>query len=100
MTYDPIIVNTVLIALVVILADALLGIIRAISRGEFDVRKLPQFLQSSVLPYAGSLVVLAVFSLWVSEIKVLLMACAGFTTAKYLAEIKDKLVAMGMAKSE
>ncbi len=90
------VLNSLLLVLSVILVDTLLGIIRAIARQEFDVRVLPQFLQTSVFPYVGSLIVLAVFSFFVPEIKALLMTAAAFLLAKYLAEIKDKLQDMMM----
>lgn len=93
---DVQVLNSLLLVLSVILVDTLLGIIRSIARQEFDVRVLPQFLQTSVFPYIGSLIVLAVFSFFVPEIKALLMTAAAFLLAKYLAEIKDKLQDMMM----
>jgi hypothetical protein len=94
-TIDPNVIQALIVALAVILVDALLGIIRAIARGEFDFTRLPQFLISNLLPYVGSLLVLAVFSLFVQEIKAILLASAAFILAKFLAEIKNKLADMG-----
>ena len=93
---DVQVLGSLLLVLSVIVADTLLGIIRAIARQEFDVRVLPQFLQTSVFPYVGSLIALAVFSFFVPEIKALLLAASAFLLAKYLAEIKDKLQDMVM----
>ena len=45
-----------------VLLDLLLGIILSIKQGNFDVRKLPQFLTSGVLPYVGSLLVFVLFA--------------------------------------
>ena len=96
----PEVIKALILALGVIVADALLGLVRAISRGEFDVRMLPRFLRTNVLPYAGGLLVLAVFSMFIEEIKAILLTSTGFVVAKFLAEILDKLRAMGMAKQE
>jgi hypothetical protein len=74
----------------IIMLDTLLGIITSISNKQFDIRKLPQFLQTSILPYVGGLTILALFS-YDSTIKPLFYAAATATTAKYIAEIKDKI---------
>lgn len=97
---DMTIVYTLLAALAVIVVDTLIGIVRAVAAGDFDVRYLPKFLQTAVLPYVGSMLILAVFSVFIAEIKALLMISAGFVIPKFLAEIKDKLVSMSMHKKE
>jgi hypothetical protein len=74
----------------IIVLDTLLGIVTSISQKQFNIRKLPQFLQTSILPYVGSLAILAVFS-YDGTIKPLFYAAATATTAKYIAEIKDKI---------
>ena len=76
-----------------IVLDTLLGIIVSISKKEFDVRQLPRFLQTSILPYVGGLTILAIFS-YNDTIKPLFYAAATATTAKYIAEIKDKISKM------
>lgn len=58
---DPKVLTTLGTALGLVLLDLLLGIILSIKQGNFDVRKLPQFLTSGVLPYVGSLMMLALF---------------------------------------
>lgn len=95
---DVTILYTLLAALSVVLIDTLLGIVKAIAAGNFDLRYLPRFLQTTLLPYVGSLLILAVFAVLVAEIKALLMASATFVIAKFLAEIKDKLVDMSLLK--
>lgn len=77
----------------IIVLDTLLGIITSISQKQFDIRKLPQFLQTSILPYIGGLTILAVFSYDVT-VKPLFYTAATATTAKYIAEIKDKISKM------
>lgn len=74
---DGTVLQALVLTLGVILADTLLGLVRSIARGEFDVRKLPQFLTTNVFPYAGGLLVLALFSAFIEEIKAILLASAG-----------------------
>lgn len=97
---DMTILYTLLAALSVIFIDTLLGIVKAIAAGDFDLRYLPKFLQTALLPYVGSLLILAVFAVLVAEIKALLMASAAFVIAKFLAEIKDKLSDLGVLKGD
>jgi hypothetical protein len=81
-----------------IFLDFLLGIILSVSKGDFDPRKLPQFLQKNILPYAGSVVLLGAFSLFLSEIKVLFFSATAAVGAKFLFEIKDKVRLLTGAK--
>ncbi|MHB1407153.1 MAG: hypothetical protein ACYCV0_16395 [Desulfitobacteriaceae bacterium] len=78
-------------ALGLIFLDLMLGIILALSKGEFEPRKLPKFLQSSVLPYVGSLTLLAVFSTIIPEIKALYFTAVTAVNAKFLFDVKDKI---------
>lgn len=64
------------------------------------MRMLPRFLRTNVFPYTGGLLVLAVFSMFIEEIKAILLTSAGFVLAKFQAEILDKLRSMGVAASE
>jgi hypothetical protein len=77
-----------------VLADALFGIILSIKAGKFDVRKLPQFLATNLLPYAGGLLVLALTSLFAGDYSTQVIAIFGaaalVTGAKFVAEIIDK----------
>jgi hypothetical protein len=93
---DSAVVQAVLFAVSAIVIDAVLGWIWAYAQGEFDLRKMPQFLRTNIFPYIGALLVLWAFSTYMEQIKVLLLAAAGFILMKFLAEIRDKLVGMGM----
>lgn len=42
-----------------IIADAIFGIILSIKNSEFEVAKLPQFLQGNVFPYLGGVIILS-----------------------------------------
>jgi len=78
-------------ALALILADFVLGVLIAMKRGELDARKLPQFLQTSVLPYMGSLVLLALFVGVSPVLETIFFTVTAAVGLKYLADIKDKL---------
>ena len=82
------------VALALIFLDLLLGIILAISRGEFEPRKLPKFLQSSILPFVGSLALLGFFSSLLPEIKALYFTSVTAVDAKFLFDIKDKVFSL------
>lgn len=82
--------------LVIILLDTLLGVILSIRAGTFDVRKLPQFMVTNLLPYAGGLLILALAG-WVAgdystQLLAIFYAAAAATGAKFLAEAKDKVI--------
>ncbi|KGK91065.1 hypothetical protein DP73_05380 [Desulfosporosinus sp. HMP52] len=46
-------------------------------QGNLDVRKLPQFLTSGVLPYLGSLLILAIFAKSIPAIAAVFYTSAG-----------------------
>lgn len=79
--------------LVLIIVNAALGIWRAFVADEFDVRELPAFLRNHVLFDGGALVILALGSTLHPGVKAIYLLCVAFLDAKYLAKIKDKLVA-------
>ncbi|GEM_PF-6364273 len=79
---------------ILVLADVLLGIILAIRFQRFDLRQLPKFLQTGVLPVLGSLLVAGSAAMVVEEMLVLFYAAVASATVKYLADIKDKLTAI------
>lgn len=87
------VIATVLAVLGLILVDALLGVVLAISKNQFDVQKFPQFLKTNVLPYVGGLLILAMAA-GNPQMKALFLASAAATAIKFIAEIKDKVVAL------
>lgn len=90
--YD--LLNVVTAVLVLIIIDVLLGIIQSVKEHTFDVRKLPQFLETMVLPYGGSLIVLLLGASFSDGVKGVLLAGCAAISVKVLAEIKDKLFAI------
>ncbi|MFY9175198.1 MAG: hypothetical protein WAO24_07680 [Peptococcia bacterium] len=88
----------ILTALIVVVAaivlDTVFGAIKA-ARDDYDsfnFRLLPKFLATGILPYVGALGILALAATFVGEpFTALFYASAAAVTAKYIAEIKDKL---------
>lgn len=78
--------------LALILANLVLGVLLAIKMNTFDVRKLPQFLETNLLPYIGGLLILALFSNMDPTLSVLFFTISAAVYAKFLANIKDQLV--------
>jgi hypothetical protein len=89
------ILTTLGVVLVLILLDSLLGIILSIKARIFNVRKLPQFLATNLLPYVGGLLVLALATYvagdYSAQVAAIFFAAAAATAAKFLTEIKDKV---------
>ncbi|KUO71301.1 MAG: hypothetical protein APF81_01705 [Desulfosporosinus sp. BRH_c37] len=82
-----------------VLLDLLLGIILSIKQGNFDVRKLPQFLTSGVLPYVGSLLVFVLFAGSLPAITAIFYTSAATVVAKFLVDIKDKLIGLNLDRT-
>jgi hypothetical protein len=77
--------------LVLIVANALLGMWAAFVAGEFDVREIPRFLREHVLCDLGPLFILGASSVVHPAMKALYLASVAALDLKYLAKIKDKL---------
>ncbi len=91
------IVNATLIVVAAIIIDALLGILKTFKpdNENFDIRKLPQFVASGILPYVGGLLIIGVAAEFIGEpYAALYYLIAAAVLAKYLVEIKDKLFSM------
>jgi hypothetical protein len=73
-----------------VLADFLFGVLLAFRDGNFSFSKLPQFIQTSLLPYSGGLLLLALFSNVNTELEALFFTIAATVTAKFLADIVAK----------
>ncbi|WP_027364036.1 hypothetical protein [Desulfotruncus alcoholivorax] len=81
-------------ALGLIIVDFCLGVFLALKQGDFDVRKLPKFLETGVIPYVGALVLLALFIGISPGLEAIFFACTAAIGLKYLADIKDKLASI------
>jgi len=81
------------ICVIAILADTLLGWVFAFIRGEFDIREAPRFLQTAVLPYVGSLLIVAGLAYLDPQYMPVFIIVTGIITAKFGVEaIKDKIL--------
>jgi len=81
------------ICVIAILADTLLGWVFAFTRGEFDIREAPRFLQTAVLPYMGSLLIVAGLAYLDPQYMPVFIIVTGIITAKFGVEaIKDKIL--------
>ncbi len=83
-----------LTVLAIITLDTVLGILASLKQGEFDWRELPRFLQTAILPFVGGLLLLGLVSMLSPEIAALYYAAVAATSAKFMAEIKDKVVVL------
>ena len=86
-----------IVVVVAIILDVILGAIKA-AKDDFDafnLRTLPKFLATGILPYVGGLGILALAAQFVGEpFAALFYAAAAAVAAKYVAEIKDKIMAI------
>jgi hypothetical protein len=73
-----------------ILADFIFGVLVSLRNGEFDLSKLPRFVETSLIPYVGGLLVLALFSNVNTELGALFFTIAATITVKFLADITAK----------
>lgn len=86
------VMTVLIIVMVAILLKTAFGILLAIKEAVFDVRKVPQFLATNVVPYLGGMAILAfVTHLVGGPFGYLFYMVALAVLAKYLTEIKDKI---------
>lgn len=83
-----------LTVLAIIVLDTLLGILVSLKQGQFNWRELPRFLQTAILPYIGGLLLLGLVSMLSNEVAAIFYAAVVATAAKFLAEVKDKVVVL------
>jgi len=92
--FSPAMVKALILVAALIATNLLLGIITAIREERFDWLVLPDFLRSAIIPVLGGLVVLAAGAVVVPEIEALYYAAAAAAGAKYLKDIRDKVVGL------
>jgi len=88
------IIYTFIVVVAAIVLDVIFGAIKAAKDDfdAFDFRLLPKFLATGILPYVGSLLVLALAAEFIGDpFAALFYAAAATVLAKYVTEIKDKL---------
>ena len=74
-----------------ILADFIFGVLVSIRNGNFQASKLPRFVETSLIPYIGGLLALALFSNTNAELGALFFTIAATITVKFLADITAKV---------
>lgn len=90
--FDPAVLFGLKLALIAILCDTAIGWLLAFVSGEFDIRMVPQFLKTNVLPYFGALVVLALVTVADAAYAPLFYFICLIVTTKFGIEaLKDKL---------
>ena len=81
-----------MVVMTAIALDFAFGIIVHIRTGDFDIRLVPGFLLSGVLPYVGGLIFLAIAAQKVGVVyQEIFLSVAGLIAMKYTAELKDKI---------
>lgn len=89
---DNSIILGIKICLIAILGDAMIGWLIAYLKGEFDIRKVPQFLKTNILPYIGSLFILGLLATLDSIYLPVFAGVVIFITGKFSIEaLKDKV---------
>lgn len=90
---DNTILNSLIISLVLILTDALMGILLSIKGKTFDIRVMPQFLKTNLLPYIGGLLIIGIGANYISELMPVFLTCVSLVSIKFGIEIiKDKVI--------
>jgi flagellar biosynthesis protein FliQ len=86
-------VFTVLVYVVVaIFVDAIFGAILSIKEDSFDLKELPRFLGTNLLPYVVGLFILAVVAEYQGEVfQYLFYTTAMFVIIRYIAKLKEKI---------
>lgn len=90
------VVYTLLVVTGLIVIDTLLGVIKAVAGGSFDIRLLADYLKTGVLPYVGALAILGAGALYVQPelLGAIFAASALATILKFAADIYDKAATM------
>lgn len=91
-SFDPAVLLGLKAAAVAILGDTVIGWILAFTRGQFDIRQVPKFLQTNVFPYMSILFVLAGLTVVSPDYKPIFFFICTIITAKFGVEaLKDKI---------
>ena len=90
---DPNIILGVKLAVMFIVADTLFGYFLALKNRTFDIKKVPQFLATGVLPYVGGLLITAFLAILDANFMYLFASAVAGITIKFGWEtLKEKLV--------
>lgn len=84
------VVATLGTVLSLVLVDFVFGVLASLRNGNFSLSKLPQFVETSLIPYIGGLLALALFSNTNAELGALFFTIAATITVKFLVDITTK----------
>lgn len=88
---NPKVLATLGTVLSLILVDFVFGVLVSLRNGNFSLSKLPQFMETSLIPYIGGLLALALYSNVNAELGALFLTIAATITVKFLADITTKV---------
>jgi len=92
MSFDPIILNSLLVSLAFIFVDTLFGVILSIKNKDFLIKELPRFVSTAVFPYIGGLIILAIFANYIDDFMPIFILIVGLVSAKFGIEtLKEKI---------
>jgi hypothetical protein len=90
---DPAVLTGLKVAALAILGDTVIGWILAMTRGQLNIRLVPKFLQTNIIPYLGALCVLAGMTVVSPDYKPVFYLICTIVSAKFGVEaLKDKLM--------
>jgi len=93
---SPQMVQALLVTVGLIALDTLLGWLKAIVNGGWDWHKVGRFLETSVLPYVGGLLALAILALLQPNTIAVFYASAAAADVKLVADIVSKISGFGV----
>ena len=80
-----------IVVLTAVMLDTALAIMLHIKKGDLDLRMLPQFLFTGILPYAGGMLVLGAAAQFVGLLyEEIFLTVSVTVVAKYAVDIKQK----------
>lgn len=77
-----------------IFLDVVMGIFGALTTKTFDANKLANFLETSILPYVGSLLMLGIFAAFIPQIQAIFLPSVAAAVVKFVLDIKNKFLAI------
>jgi hypothetical protein len=86
----PAVLTALASALGLVLLDFVMGVLVALKTHTFQFSKLPQFMESSLIPYVGGLLILALFSTY-PQIETTFYAITAAIGVKFIADISSKI---------
>ena len=88
--FDQQVLYALIGVLILIFLKTLLGVLAAIKAGTFEAKRFPDFLRKEVMPFVGSLILLAAASMFNPDLKVFFFGSLVPITYYLLTGVKDK----------